>query len=187
MARTRSGGEKGGKETKKTPEHSTPKEGMTKHQKKKSMKSDSKGKKEETPVEAKNSMQPRINIITLGTTDLAKATAFYEEGLKFPRMHHPGDISFFTLNGTWLALYPHDELTKDVGLLSSSKHESSFRGVTLAHLVESEELELVRAAGRNIIKAAQKAEWGRFSGYFADLDGHVWEVAFNPFFWAGPK
>jgi catechol 2,3-dioxygenase-like lactoylglutathione lyase family enzyme len=169
-----------------------PKEGVTKQSRKKSTKNDKNGKKEETAVEAKITMQPRINIITLGTTDLAKATAFYEEGLKFPRMHHPGDISFFTLSGTWLALYPHDELAKDVRVLSSSKPESSFRGVTLAHLVESEDevtttLELVQAAGGTIIKAAQKAEWGGFSGYFADLDGHVWEVAFNPFFWAGPK
>ncbi len=69
---------------------------------------------------------------------------------------------------------------------------SGFRGFTLAHNVENENqvvklLEKAKKAGATIIKSAQKTEWGGFSGYFADLDGHLWEIAYNPFFWPGPK
>jgi hypothetical protein len=134
-------------------------------------------------------MKPTINIITLATQDLVKATSFYEIGLGFPRLPFEGDISFFTLNGTWLALHPWNALAIDAGVDSKG---SGFRGVTLAHNVNNEErvielLELAKKVGATIVKPAQKAEWGGFSGYFADLDGHLWEVAFNPFFWPGPK
>ena len=134
-------------------------------------------------------MQPRINIITLGTRNLENATKFYENGLGLPRMDFDGDISFFELNGTWLSLYPWELLAKDSLLDSSS---SGFRGVTLAHIVETENqvielLEKAKMAGATIIKPAEKTAWGGFSGYFADLDGHLWEVAHNPFFWPGPK
>lgn len=136
-------------------------------------------------------MQDRINIITLGTKDLVKATKFYQEGLGLPRMEHPGDISFFSLQGTWLALYPVEELAKDVGTIPSQR-DGMFRAVTLAHLVENESaveelLQVAQRAGAEIVKPAQKADWGGYSGYFSDLDGHLWEVAYNPFFWAGPK
>lgn len=134
-------------------------------------------------------MKPRINIITLGTKDLSKATIFYEQGLKFPRMNFPGDISFFELSSTWLALYPWELLAQDALI---DPIGSGFRGVTLAHNVASEEmvaqiLTQAKAAGAEIIKPAQKTDWGGFSGYFADLDGHLWEIAYNPFFWPGPK
>jgi catechol 2,3-dioxygenase-like lactoylglutathione lyase family enzyme len=133
-------------------------------------------------------MQPRINIITLGTHDLAAAIHFYEEGLGFPRMPCEGDVAFFKLNGTWLAVYPWELLAKDAGIV---KEGTGFRGITLAHNVSSEEnvkdvLEQVKAAGATIVKPAQETDWGGFSGYFADLDGHLWEVAFNPLFWPGP-
>lgn len=134
-------------------------------------------------------MKPRINIITLGTTNLEIATNFYEQGLELPRMNFDGDISFFALNGTWLALYPWNLLAQDALVGSSG---AGFRGFTLAHNVEDERqvidlLKKAEAAGAKIIKPAQKVEWGGFSGYFADLDGHLWEIAFNPLFWAGPK
>lgn len=134
-------------------------------------------------------MKPRINIITLGTNDLGKATIFYEKGLKFPKMDFEGNISFFILSGTWLSLYQWDLLAQDAQISAST---SGFRGVTLAHNVETENqviaiLKQAEIAGANIIKQAQKTDWGGFSGYFTDLDGHVWEVAYNPFFWPGPK
>lgn len=134
-------------------------------------------------------MKPSINIITLGVKDLARATKFYEEGLGFPKMDFEGDISFFTLNGSWLALYPWDKLGEDAQVSAKGQ---GFRGVTLAHTVESEEevlniLEQAQSAGAKIIKPGQKADWGGFSGYFSDLDDHLWEVAYNPFFWPGPK
>lgn len=134
-------------------------------------------------------MKPRINIITLGTRDLSKATKFYELGLGFPKMAFEGDISFFMLNGSWLSLYQWELLAQDAQIDVTS---SGFRGITLAHNVENENqvkaiLQQAKNAGANIIKQAQKTEWGGFSGYFTDLDGHLWEIAYNPFFWPGPK
>lgn len=128
-------------------------------------------------------------MITLGVKDLEKATHFYEKGLGLPKMPFEGNISFFNLNGSWLGLYPWDLLAED---LKVSLHGLGFRGVTLAHNVESEEavvavLAEAEAAGARIIKPAQKTDWGGFSGYFADLDDHPWEIAHNPFFWPGPK
>lgn len=72
-------------------------------------------------------MQPRINIITLGTRNLENATKFYENGLGLPRMDFDRDISFFELNGSWLSLYPWELLAKDALLDSSS---SGFRRVS---------------------------------------------------------
>ena len=133
-------------------------------------------------------MDSRVNIITLGVKDLSKATEFYQVGLGLPKMDFAGNISFFTLNGSWLALYPWELLAQDAQIDSGG---SGFRGVTLAHNVanESEVIELLeqaKNAGDKIVKQAQKAEWGGFSGYFADLDGHLWEVAHNPYLWPGP-
>lgn len=134
-------------------------------------------------------MNPRISVITLGTRNLERAINFYEKGLSFPRMHFDGDIAFFELGGTWLSLYPWELLAQDVLMESSG---TGFRGVTLAHNVENEGqvadlLEHARNSGATIVKKAQKADWGGFSGYFADPDGHLWEIAYNPFFWPGPK
>jgi catechol 2,3-dioxygenase-like lactoylglutathione lyase family enzyme len=135
-------------------------------------------------------VQARINIITLGTHDIAKATKFYQEGLELPKMDFAsGEISFFALNGTWLSLYPWELLATDAQI---DPMGSGFRGVTLAHNVESENrvielLQRAERAGAKIVKSARQAEWGGFSGYFADLDGHLWEIAYNPFFWPGPK
>lgn len=134
-------------------------------------------------------MKPTINIITLGTHNLERATNFYAQGLGFPKMNFEGDISFFELQGTWLALYSWELLAEDALVPSIG---SGFRGVTLAHNVKSqahvlEVLTQAKNAGAKIIKPGQQTSWGGFSGYFADLDGHLWEVAFNPFFWPGPK
>jgi catechol 2,3-dioxygenase-like lactoylglutathione lyase family enzyme len=134
-------------------------------------------------------MQPRINIITLGTKNLENVTKFYEQGLGLPKLKFKGDISFFSLNGSWLALYPWELLAKDALVESES---TGFRGFTLAHNVEKEAevielLEKAKNAGAKIVKKAEKTDWGGFSGYFSDLDGHLWEIAYNPLFWPGPK
>eukprot|EP00475_Leptophrys_vorax_P005545 TRINITY_DN13346_c0_g1_i2.p1 TRINITY_DN13346_c0_g1~~TRINITY_DN13346_c0_g1_i2.p1 ORF type:complete len:140 (+),score=18.79 TRINITY_DN13346_c0_g1_i2:137-556(+) len=134
-------------------------------------------------------MKPRINIITLGTQNLSKATRFYQEGLGFPKMDFDGNISFFMLNGSWLSLYPWESLARDARLGSVG---SGFRGITLSHTVQDQEqvtklLEKAQKAGAHIVKQAEQTDWGGFSGYFSDLDGHLWEVAYNPFFWPGPK
>lgn len=128
-------------------------------------------------------------MITLGVRDLAAAVAFYEKGLGFPRMESPPEVAFFTLNGTWLGLYGREALAEDAHV---SAEGSGFGAITLAHNVGSEREvdELVAqavAAGAVLVKIPQKVFWGGYSGYFKDLDGHLWEVAHNPLFWVGPK
>ena len=128
-------------------------------------------------------------MVTLGVRDLAASAAFYEKGLGFPRMDSPPDVAFFTLNGTWLGLYGREALAEDAKV---SAEGSGFEGFSLAHNVESEkEVDEVVAqaigAGANLVKKPQKVFWGGYSGYFKDLDGHLWEVAYNPLFWVGPR
>lgn len=134
-------------------------------------------------------MKPRINMITLGVADMEKSIHFYEKGLGLPRMPFEGGAAFFTLNGSWLSLYQWDALAEDATV---SRDGAGFRGITLAHVVSSKE-EVVEVlnqtvhAGGKIVKQAQEVFWGGFSGYFSDPDGHLWEVAWNPHFWPGPK
>ncbi len=133
-------------------------------------------------------MNPRISMITLGVRDLEKAVAFYEQGMGWPRMESPPSVAFFTLNGTWLGLYGWDDLAEDAHV---SPAGSGFRGVALAHNVSSEaEVDAIinqaERAGAAVVKRPQKVFWGGYSGYFSDLDGHLWEVAHNPHFWVGP-
>lgn len=133
-------------------------------------------------------MKPRISMITLGVRDLAAAIEFYEKGLGLPRMDSPPEVAFFTLNGTWLGLYGREALAEDAGVSSQG---DGFDAFTLAHNVTSaEEVDTVIAqavaAGATLVKQPQKVFWGGYSGYFKDLDGHLWEVAHNPLFWVGP-
>lgn len=129
-------------------------------------------------------MEPRISFVTLGVSDLTVSTHFYEKVLHLPRIETPGDISFFELGKTWLALYPRDLLAADAGL---SPEGSGFPGFTLAHNVRSAAevdslLAEVGALGGRIVKPGQPAEWGGYSGYFSDPDGFLWEAAWNPHF-----
>jgi catechol 2,3-dioxygenase-like lactoylglutathione lyase family enzyme len=134
-------------------------------------------------------MKPRINMITLGVADLKKSAEFYERGLGFPRMPFEGGAAFFILNGSWLSLYPWNALAEDAAVNANG---SGFRGITLAHVVSSKEevrevLSQAVQSGGTLIKPAQDVFWGGYSGYFADPDGHLWEVAWNPHFRPGPK
>ncbi len=133
-------------------------------------------------------MQPRISMITLGVSDLEISKKFYRDGLGFPLKDDEPNIAFFKLNGTWLGLYGRDALAEDATVPAEG---SGFSGIALAHNVSSEqEVEDVLAeavrAGATLLKPAQKVSWGGYSGYFADPDGHLWEVAHNPFSWIGP-
>lgn len=130
-------------------------------------------------------MKPKIGIITLGVGDFQKSLRFYRDGLGFPTHNYQDgeDIVFFKLEGTWLALYPWEKLADDAAVAPAG---SGFRGVTLAHNVKSKaEVDQVVtqavAAGARLVKKPQNVFWGGYSGYFADLDGHLWEVAYNPF------
>jgi catechol 2,3-dioxygenase-like lactoylglutathione lyase family enzyme len=134
-------------------------------------------------------MKPRISMITLGVDDLARSIRFYKEGLGFPQMDSPPEVAFFTLNGSWLGLYGREALAGDAMVPAQG---SGFNGFALAHNVTSEAevdqvIEQALAAGATLAKPAQRASWGGYSGYFRDPDGHLWEVAHNPFFWVGPE
>lgn len=134
-------------------------------------------------------MHPRISMITLGVSDVARAALFYEKGLGFPRMASPPEVAFFTLNGTWLGLFGREALAADAGV---RLREPGYNSFALAHNVETEaDVDALFAdaasAGATLVKPPAKTDWGGYSGYFADLDGHLWEVAHNPHFWVGPK
>ena len=129
-------------------------------------------------------MSPRISFVTLGVSDLARATAFYRDVLALPQRPSSPAISFFELGKTWLALYPRELLAEDATVPAEG---SGFRGFTLAHNVKERDevdalLAHVAAHGGRIVKPAKVADWGGYSGYFADPDGFLWEVAWNPDF-----
>ena len=129
-------------------------------------------------------MEPRLSLVTLGVSDLERSIRFYEEVLHLPRLETPPSIAFFELGKTWLALYPRHLLAADAGVPADG---SGFSGFTLAHNVRSPDdadqlLREVAAGGGRIVKPAERADWGGYSGYFADPDGFLWEVAWNPGF-----
>lgn len=129
-------------------------------------------------------MKPRIHLITLGVADLTRALDFYEKGLGWNKSPDSNEnVAFFQLGGVVLSLFPRDLLAKDAGIDPAG---TGFSGLTLAHNTGSEAevdevlTEVVRL-GATIVKPAEKVFWGGYSGYFRDLDGHLFEVAYNPF------
>lgn len=130
-------------------------------------------------------MKPKISLITLGVADIPRAVAFYRDGLGFPTHNYtPGeDMVMLQLEGSWLGLFPRAELAKDAGVPDGPV---GFSGVALAHNVASKAdadavFAQALAAGATPVKPMQDAFWGGYSGYFADPDGHLWEVCWNPF------
>lgn len=135
-------------------------------------------------------MKPRISMITLGVRNLATSIKFYEAGLGFPRVDWESpEVAFFNLNGTWLGLYGREALAEDAKV---SAEGSGFNSFALAHNVHSKEdvdavINQAVAAGATMVKSPQDVFWGGYSGYFKDPDGHLWEIAYNPFAWIGPE
>lgn len=127
---------------------------------------------------------PRLSIVTLGVANVARARAFYEAlGWRASAASQPA-ITFFQLAGVVLALFDRNDLADDATVAPAG---DGFRAVTLAHNVASQAevdaaLAHAESAGARIVKPAAKVSWGGYSGYFCDPDGHLWEVAFNPFF-----
>ncbi|MEE9280211.1 MAG: VOC family protein [Myxococcota bacterium] len=127
-------------------------------------------------------MKPRISIVTLGVSDLSRSASFYRDGLGLPVREESSEMAFFDMAGMILALFPREILAVDAGVPA---HGSGFSGFTLAHNVNSPEavdavMNEAEAAGAEIVKAAAETSWGGYSGYFADLDGFLWEVAWAP-------
>ncbi len=144
---------------------------------------------------ANHRMKPRISVITLGVNDLEKSLAFYRDGLGLQatgiigtefigdETNPSGAIVMFELqNGLILALYPRTELAKDanepVGVASPTEF-------SIGHLVHNKEevdalLKRAEAAGATVTDKPHERPWGIYSGYFKDVDGHLWEIVWNP-------
>jgi uncharacterized protein len=127
----------------------------------------------------------RISLVTLAVADVTASTAFYEAlGWPLSPASVPGDVSFFKTAGAILAIWGVDELRADAGLPATSD-PPAFRGVALAiNCVSEDEVDEAMAAaetaGGRVIKPPRATEWGGYTGYFTDPDGHAFEVAYNP-------
>jgi uncharacterized protein len=130
------------------------------------------------------SIDPRISLITLGVEDVARATAFYEKlGWRKSEESQP-EVTFIQMKGVVLSLFSRASLAEDAHVENTPK---GFSGVTLAHNVSSERgvdavYKFALSCGATPVKPPEKVFWGGYSGYFSDPDGHLWEVAYNPFF-----
>jgi uncharacterized protein len=134
-------------------------------------------------------VKARITVLTLGVDDLERSLAFYRDGLGLPtpgivgREFEHGAVAFFDLQaGVKLAIFPRADLAHDAGVPQTPRSTTEF---SIGHTVRTEaEVDQVMRqaehAGARVIKVAQKTFWGGYAGYFADPDGHLWEVAFNP-------
>lgn len=127
-------------------------------------------------------MEQRLSLITLGVADLARSRRFYEDGLGWARGNAEDEVAFYQLNGLILALWTRDDLAADAQVADTG---ATFSGISIAFNTRSHDevddiLAQAAAAGGTITKPAEEQVWGGYSGYFADPDGHPWEVAFNP-------
>ena len=133
-------------------------------------------------------MEQRVTMISLGVADLNRAVVFYETLVGWTKSPGPAGIAFFDLGGIVFSLYPHDDLAKDMNQdmkISAGNGFTGYRGFALAHNARSkaqvdEIFSRLKQFGATIIKEPEEGFWGGYSGYFADPDGHAWEIAFNP-------
>jgi catechol 2,3-dioxygenase-like lactoylglutathione lyase family enzyme len=127
-------------------------------------------------------MEKRLGTVTLGVRDLARGRGFYEDGLGWTRDGGESDIAFYQLAGTVLGLYEWPKLAKDAGVEDAG---NGFRAVTLAYCARTQDevrivMHRAAQAGAKILVRPRNTFWGGYSGYFADLDGHMWEIQWNP-------
>jgi uncharacterized protein len=132
-------------------------------------------------------VEPRVSLLTLGVSDLQRAVAFYRDGLGWPKSEIGGDeVAFFKTGGVVIALFPRVSFASDAGVDLEDVEHGGFSRVSLAHNVAEENqvaavLRDAAQAGATIVKEAQEIFFGRH-GFFADPEGYLWEVAWNPSF-----
>ena len=128
----------------------------------------------------------RLSLATLGVADVARSTEFYQRlGWPLSPASVPGQVGFFRTAGGFLAVWATADLAADMGAGDPGPTAPAFRGVALAVNCESTEevdeaLSTAIEAGGALVREAAPTDWGGYQGYFADPDGHVWEVAHNP-------
>jgi uncharacterized protein len=127
-------------------------------------------------------MEQRLSLVTLGVADLARAARFYQD-LGWRRGNNHAEVAFFQLGGMIFGLFGRKALAADAGL--PDEPASRFGGIVLAYNARSRAevdgvLAEAAAAGATITKPAEDTFWGGYSGCFADPDGHLWEIAWNP-------
>ncbi|MES2429058.1 MAG: VOC family protein [Bacteroidota bacterium] len=128
-------------------------------------------------------MRQKLTMITLGVADFERSMDFYEKGLGWKKSYESlDDLALFPLGGITLALHQREVLERDVTL---SYEPTAFSGITISYNAKSEAevnevMKQVVELRATIVKPAQNAFWGGYSGYFKDLDGYLFEVAFNP-------
>ncbi|WP_415921035.1 VOC family protein [Tateyamaria sp. SN6-1] len=132
-------------------------------------------------------MEQRVSLITLGTRDMAAQAAFYE-ALGWRRVDSPDGVIAFDLLGQTLGLYPLAALAEEIGVAVDDLGRGA---LTLSHNVAEKSevaplLQRAEAAGARVLKPASDVFWGGHHGYFADPEGHIWEIAWNPFSPLGP-
>src|SRR5918995_1450827 len=132
-------------------------------------------------------VEPRVTLLTLGVSDLERAIAFYRDGLGWPKSDMGGDeVAFFKTGGVVIALFPRTSFAADAGVdVDDVEHGGVLRFSLAPNGGEEEDVDSVLAeaaeAGATIVKEAQEIFFGRH-GFFADPDGFLWEVAWNPSF-----
>lgn len=137
-------------------------------------------------------LPPNFTIVTLGVRDLARSIAFYQALGWEKRGDEADGICWFKTSGSWIGLFGYDALAADMGIIGAGQSAEpasppTYRGITLAINVNTEDdvdagLAHAAVVGGTLLKPGTKAEWGGYSGYFADPDGHVWEIARAPGF-----
>lgn len=127
-------------------------------------------------------MEPHISVITLGVSDLARSVRFYRDGLGLPMRDDKPPVAYFQLQGTWLALLPRHSLARYANVAPEGH---GFPGITLSCNVSAQQevdLTMARAeaAGATVVSAPAVLNWGGYAGWFADPDGYLWEIVWNP-------